>query len=147
MQQTIATDQWGIDDGYLDVKGEVHGISSATRQALLRAMGLDPDRPEQPPASGSPGDYADVVVLRGQRPWSAPAEGELLLEDGTSSHLSAQQEITLPLGYHQFTPGDAVRPIRVIAAPLHCHLPDDLRLWGWAAQLYATRSRQSWGIG
>jgi 4-alpha-glucanotransferase len=28
-----------------------------------------------------------------------------------------------------------------------CHLPAERQLWGWAAQLYAVRSRRSWGIG
>src|SRR5262249_2848314 len=36
------------------------------------------------------------------------------------------------------------------SSPAQCHLPADVqehRIWGWAAQLYATRSRESWGIG
>jgi 4-alpha-glucanotransferase len=28
-----------------------------------------------------------------------------------------------------------------------CHLPAERQLWGWAAQLYAVRSKRSWGIG
>jgi 4-alpha-glucanotransferase len=28
-----------------------------------------------------------------------------------------------------------------------CYLPPEPRLWGWAAQLYAVRSRRSWGVG
>ena len=28
-----------------------------------------------------------------------------------------------------------------------CHLPGKAQAWGWAAQLYAVRSRRSWGIG
>src|SRR6267142_1170773 len=39
------------------------------------------------------------------------------------------------------------RATRVIVAPPRCHLPEGFRIWGWAAQLYATRSRESWGIG
>ncbi len=31
--------------------------------------------------------------------------------------------------------------------PGKCWLPQDLRTWGWAVQLYAARSRESWGIG
>lgn len=30
---------------------------------------------------------------------------------------------------------------------LRCHLPKDLRGWGWAVQLYGVRSNRSWGIG
>ncbi|MFP5328095.1 MAG: 4-alpha-glucanotransferase, partial [Acidimicrobiia bacterium] len=36
---------------------------------------------------------------------------------------------------------------RVIVTPGDCHLPSDLSTWGWAVQLYAARSRESWGIG
>ena len=36
---------------------------------------------------------------------------------------------------------------RVIVAPETCYLPESLRIWGWAIQLYAARSRRSWGIG
>ena len=35
----------------------------------------------------------------------------------------------------------------LIVSPGRCFLPDDLRTWGFAAQLYAARSRDSWGIG
>ena len=28
-----------------------------------------------------------------------------------------------------------------------CYLPEDMRIWGWAVQLYSTRSASSWGIG
>jgi 4-alpha-glucanotransferase len=28
-----------------------------------------------------------------------------------------------------------------------CFLPEDLRVWGWSARLYALRSSQSWGMG
>ncbi len=28
-----------------------------------------------------------------------------------------------------------------------CYLPDDMRIWGWAVQLYSARSADSWGIG
>ena len=36
---------------------------------------------------------------------------------------------------------------RLIVAPATCFLPESLRVWGWAIQLYAARSRRSWGIG
>src|SRR4029450_3933946 len=39
----------------------------------------------------------------------------------------------------------------LVVAPGRCHLPAALegggRAWGWPAQLYAARSRSSWGIG
>jgi 4-alpha-glucanotransferase len=53
----------------------------------------------------------------------------------------------LPLGYHELQPHGAGEPVRVIVCPPACYLPEDLRAWGWAAQLYAVRSAESWGIG
>ena len=53
----------------------------------------------------------------------------------------------LPLGYHELRPLDGRPAARLIVAPARCHLPDGLRIWGWAIQLYALRSRESWGIG
>lgn len=154
MDKTINSDPWGIDDGYLDVKGDLHTISANTRAALLQAMGVDPAgangtsaNESGGPAAGAGGAYADVIVLRGQNSWTAEIPGQLLLEDGSSRGLAAGEVAELPLGYHEYTPEGAARPTRLIATPPHCHLPDGLRLWGWAAQLYSARSRQSWGIG
>ena len=35
----------------------------------------------------------------------------------------------------------------MIVAPAGCHASNGLFTWGWAIQLYAARSRRSWGIG
>ena len=35
----------------------------------------------------------------------------------------------------------------LLIGPGACHLPTDLRAWGWVVQLPTTRSRASWGIG
>jgi 4-alpha-glucanotransferase len=53
----------------------------------------------------------------------------------------------LPLGYHDIRPLDGRAARRLIVAPDRCHLPDGLRAWAWAIQLYALRSRESWGMG
>ena len=36
---------------------------------------------------------------------------------------------------------------RLIVSPSRCYLPEHWRSWGWAVQLYALRSAESWGIG
>ncbi len=54
--------------------------------------------------------------------------------------------IDVPYGYHRLDRDDGRRQL-VITGPGRCHLPADLRAWGWAIQLAATRSRRSWGIG
>ena len=52
----------------------------------------------------------------------------------------------LPFGYHRLHPRGGGETLLVVS-PGRCFLPDDLRAWGFAAQLYAARSRASWGIG
>jgi 4-alpha-glucanotransferase len=148
MPAQATTDEWGIDDRYLDVQGGEHVLSSDSRAALLAAMGVQATAPSE--AAPSPlGRYADVVVLRGRSPssFTPTGGGELRLEDGTSLHLDAGKPLTLPHGYHELHGDGADKPVRLIVCPAQCHLPAQLRTWGWAAQLYATRSRASWGIG
>ena len=54
----------------------------------------------------------------------------------------------MPIGYHRLIPAsDSDSSMRLIVTPGRCHLPEQLRIWGWSAQLYATRSRESWGMG
>ena len=72
---------------------------------------------------------------------------ELTLEDGAVLRVTDRVPPDLPLGYHRLRGLDDERAIRLIVAPHRCHLPEGLRIWGWAAQLYAARSGESWGIG
>ncbi len=60
----------------------------------------------------------------------------------------------LPPGYHRVTVycGESKRcSMQLVIAPARCHLPpvvqDGGRVWGWAVQLYALRSRRNWGMG
>ena len=138
------TDEWGIDDRYSDVQGRSHATSKASRAALTRSM-RGPDR----------GRYADVRVVpvsgatsgAASGSWRPDASGTLWLEDGSRQRVDRGGSIELPAGYHDFKAEGSDDLVRLIASPGRCHLPDDLRVWGWATQLYATRSRRSWGIG
>jgi len=141
-------DAWGIVSGYHDVPGAWHETPPETRAALLSAMGLD--------GAGGPPPEAPVRVLRrdpGPIPhsalriphWDGPAE--LSLEDGTVLRAERALPPDLPYGYHDLRPLDGAAPVRLIVSPGRCHLPEPLRGWGWAVQLYAARSSQSWGIG
>jgi 4-alpha-glucanotransferase len=56
----------------------------------------------------------------------------------------------VPIGYHRFTPQAATSEAdghALIVSPGRCHLRDRWRAWGWAVQLYASRSKASWGMG
>jgi 4-alpha-glucanotransferase len=71
---------------------------------------------------------------------------DLVLEDGSSRPIDGALPEGLPFGYHHLHPRGGGETLLVVS-PERCHLPDDLRVWGFAAQLYAARSRASWGIG
>ncbi len=160
------TDHWGIDDRYYDALGIQHVTSWTTRAALLAAMGVAPDPaavaeahvPENrahghhgPPSPAAPPIDDDLhgrvkVVRAGESPFIA-APGRLTLEDGTVIGVERALPPDLPIGYHHLEPRVGREQTLVIVTPGACHLPDDLRTWGWAAQVYAARSRASWGIG
>jgi 4-alpha-glucanotransferase len=130
-------DAWSIDDGYHDAFGAWRKTSPSTHRAIVAAMGGG-DRKK--PARRPP-----VRVVRVGATASVAARGDLALEDGRTVSVDRALPADLPLGYH--TLRGARRATRIIVVPARCHLPETLRIWGWAAQLYATRSRESWGIG
>jgi 4-alpha-glucanotransferase len=152
----MPTDRFGITRRYFDVHGHERLTSPETRAALRRAMGEpehvpEDDAPEAaakggaepPPRPASP----EPVRLLGPGADRALAEPvELALEDGSSRVADGELPADLPLGYHRMRARGGHESL-LIVAPGACHLPDDLRTWGWAAQLYAARSRASWGIG
>jgi len=130
------TDAWGIADGYHNAFGEWRVPSAATRGALLRAMGAEGHAP--PPAP--------VIVRQTGERIDIPAAARLVLEDGSELEFDGALSADIPPGYHELRPGDDGPPIRVIVSPGRCPVPAR-RSWGWAAQLYAVRSTESWGIG
>jgi 4-alpha-glucanotransferase len=136
----MATDAWGIDDGYWDASGRWHTTSPETVAALREAMGGGGT------ADGPPDGPAAWIVAAGRaEPLLGPCE--LALEDG--SELRAERELPpdLPIGYHELRPLDGAPVTRLIVTPGRCHLPDDLRAWLLTVQLPACRSAASWGIG
>jgi 4-alpha-glucanotransferase len=143
----MTTDAWGVDDEYYDALGTHRVTSPKTRAAIHAAMGVDSQHDQH----ASP-----VVVLRTGERHAAQMHGQLRLENGQRLEIGGELPTDLPTGYHDFyaggkTAGDKLtgdgQPLRIIVSPGRCFLPADLRLWGWAVQLYATRSRASWGIG
>ncbi|MEO8213938.1 MAG: 4-alpha-glucanotransferase [Myxococcales bacterium] len=141
----MATDRWGIEDRFHDAFGVERVIGDDSRAEVLRAMGVDPDEPAPPPD-----DRLLRVVRTGERA-AVGAGAELLLENGTGRltvGMDGNLPPDLPGGYHTLLPpGAAQEPVHLIVSPGVCFLPDDLKTWGWAIQVYAARSRESWGMG
>src|ERR687898_527815 len=138
-----AAEARGIATTFTDATGRRNEVPEATLEAVLEAMGPAPAAAAWPP----------VVVARAGRPatWSPP-EGEpatLVLESGQERPLPAELPGDLPTGRHRVEGRTGATTL--VVAPGRCHLPAGLeaggRAWGWAAQLYAVRSRASWGIG
>ena len=126
---------WGVATGFEDVNHRWREAPSASVQAVLAAMGANW------PAPGP----APVVTVRLDRPPRAVPSGQLTLEDGTTWRVERNLPVDLPPGYHRLAP-DGAPALAVIASPGRCPLPPEPE-WGFAVQLYAARSRKSWGFG
>jgi len=138
-----STDAWGVTDGYHDTVGGWHPTPAATRAAIHAAMHVDPVHGDLETAA----ERRSVLVLRaGDVPPEISYPAEVTLEDGTRLRLQRAWPPDLPPGYHTLREVDDTS-LPLIVSPGRCHRPFDLWGWGWAAQLYATRSSASWGIG
>jgi len=147
---------WGISEGYHDYLGHWCEVPGETLAAIREAMGAVPgaDGHEEDgfaPPGLAPHENPVVTFRPGEAPADATVGGpwELHTEDGAVVDLEDAGPLPpdLPLGYHRLVHRDDGRNRLLVASPGRCHLPSDLRTWGWAAQLYATRSTESWGIG
>lgn len=122
---------WGVEPAYDDAYGRRREVPEEVRAAVLAAMG------DEPP-SGDP----VRVARRGE---DMPAGALVTLEDGTPLGSMARLPEDMPYGYHDLELGDERQLL--IVGPGQCHLPAEAHTWAWAVQLYAARSRGSWGIG
>jgi 4-alpha-glucanotransferase len=133
-------DGWGIITAYEDAFGAWTEVPASTRDTLVEAMGGDP-------AADGPPAVDTVVVTRVGEPAHVEGATEVVCEDGTRRAIAGSSPADLPAGYHELLVPGEDEPRTLIVSPGRCYLPEDLRAWGWAVQLYALRSRSSWGIG
>jgi 4-alpha-glucanotransferase len=134
---------WGIEPGYHDVGGEWHQAPDDTVATFLECMGADVEHAEEPPGLGH--DNPVWVVPAGEQ---VRADGRWQVRTEGGATLEIQDWVpSLPLGYHHLTRLDDGREVRLIVSPGRCHLPEGLRTWGWAVQLYGLLSSSSAGIG
>jgi 4-alpha-glucanotransferase len=133
----VATDGWGIDDGWTDTDGRWHPAPPETIDAFRATM-----TPSVRVPAGRP-----VWVVRPGTAEPLLSRCHLRLEDGTDVGDLDALPADLPLGLHWLTPLDGGPVTTVIASPGRCHLPADLRSWGAVMQVPTTRSAGGWGIG
>src|SRR5688572_20220024 len=126
----------GLVKRYQDALGNWREAPAETCAAVAAAMGQPEQSAEEP-----------VLIVRRGRRKRLRAPAEITLEDGGRLKVETTLPPDLPLGYHTLRYRDRDQSIRLIVSPGACYLPEDLRVWGWSAQLYGLRSSQSWGMG
>ncbi|MGH9182974.1 MAG: 4-alpha-glucanotransferase [Acidimicrobiales bacterium] len=131
---------WSVDDRYEDAARRRRVVPPGSLEAIVAAMGASATRRRPPP-----GPPLRVIRAGAATPIADPVE--VVLEDGTALGRRDALPPDLPCGYHDLVPAGDGEPIRLIVSPGRCRLPPGGRTWGWAIQLYAARSRASWGIG
>ncbi len=126
---------WGVAPGFEDVDRRWRDAPPATVEAILAAIGA---------TAGAPGP-SPVLTIRLDRPAATVPPAQLTLEDGTTLPVEGVLPTDLPPGYHRLAL-ETGASMGLIASPGRCRLPTEPG-WGFAAQLYAARSRRSWGFG
>ena len=128
--------RWGVSTGFHDVGGGWHEASQEAVSAVLHSMGADTGEPPPPLA----------VTVRTDHELPSLGSGVVDLEDGSQIEVGdGPLPVHLPTGYHHFSP-NGKDPYPLIVSPGTVADPER-RQWGFAVQLYAARSRRSWGIG
>ena len=133
---------WGVVRSYRDNAGQWRQVPSSTVDAVLASMGAG--RRASPPGQG---DYDPVSVVAAGESHGVEGRWHLSLEDGAELDADGSLPPDLPPGYHRLSREADGHQRLLVATPGTCYLPDDLRQWGWAVQLYALRSSSSWGMG
>jgi 4-alpha-glucanotransferase len=96
--------------------------------------------------AGAPRE-ALVRVLPEGKPIRLATGSELRLEAGHCVRIHTRAPVVLPSGVHEWRSSPGKDEDWLIVTPMRCPAPPSARIWGWSAQLYAVRSRKSWGIG
>ncbi len=126
----------GVAPGWWGTDGAWHDVDPASAAALRAAQRGDADRADDPVPTWFVG-AGDEAALH------SPCV--VHLEDGTSVRSVGRLPADLPLGAHALVPDDGGPTTNLfVVAP---RSPRAARQWGWSTQLYATRSRSSWGSG
>lgn len=135
MTEWVDPGPWGVSPGFFDVAGGWHDASDEVVRAVLDKMGAT--------SAGPPA--ARAVTVRTDHPLPSLGPGVVVLEDGTEIRTRDGLLDGLTSGYHSFVSDEGtVTPLFVSPGRAPC---PPSREWGFAAQLYASRSKRSWGIG
>jgi 4-alpha-glucanotransferase len=132
MQPT--TDAWGIQQDWIDADDQPQHTSDATVALVRELIGTPPDDLEE---------TAPIVTRPGRR--LGLGRASVVCEDGGTRTVGDVLPEDFPLGYHRLTDASG-RERALVVSPGRCFVPTEQQ-WGFTVQLYAARSRRSWGIG
>ena len=152
-------DHYRVATAYDDWAGRPVTVADEVVAAVLTALGVDVSDPAAalaralaevpllPPTVVADAGVPSTVALTG-----AVTSATVELEDSSVRVLAvAGRELLLPadlpIGWHRLVvTADGVQVAATLVVP-PATLPEVARGWGWAAQLYQLRSRDSWGVG
>ncbi|MGI8888073.1 MAG: 4-alpha-glucanotransferase [Nocardioidaceae bacterium] len=137
MTSASAADAWGVQKHWVDANDVAQTVADDTIARLRELIG------EPPPDLAA---TAPIVTRPGRDLALGDAEVLVTCEDGQIRRVSGTIPADFPLGYHQLDLADG-QTRSLIVSPGRCWLPADWRAWGWTVQVYAARSRRSWGMG
>jgi 4-alpha-glucanotransferase len=132
MQPT--TDAWGIQQDWLDADDQPQHTSDEIVALVRELVGTPPDDLDR---------TAPIVTRPGRRLGLGPAT--VTCEDGSTRAVGDTLPADFPLGYHRIVDSSGTDRSLVVS-PGRCCTPTEQQ-WGFTVQLYAARSRRSWGIG
>lgn len=112
------------------------GVDASTEDSVARELAeVERRRAEQ--------KLPSTIVIREYETYDLRGPATIELEDGTSFAVERHVPDSVPLGWHRVVTGD--QTVTLAVAPRT--LPDVPHTWGWMLQLYAARSKDSWGMG
>ena len=153
-------EHYRVATGYDDWAARPVMVDDEVVAAVLAALGVDVSDPDAALARAlaevpllPPTVVADVGVPSSVALTGEATSATVELEDTSVRVLAvAGRELLLPgdlpIGWHRLVvaTADGVRTAATLIVP-PATLPEVARGWGWAAQLYQLRSRDSWGVG
>lgn len=140
LESQLKTNGWGVDLTYKDAFGKWHETPAETLEAIAAALGTDSGTVAAP-------QEESLLIVRVGEQHELPEVATIRLETGEEISAEGRLPPDLPPGYHSLYSSQSAAPARLIVSPCQCWLPEHLRTWGFAVQLYAARSHESWGIG
>ncbi len=143
-------DAWGVATRYENSDQQEVAVETDVVVKVLAQFGVDASTPDSVARELALVERRRAeqalpltIVIREQETYDLRGPATVELEDGGTVEVERHLPDSLPLGWHRIR--TATQTVTLAVAPRT--LPDVPRTWGWMLQLYAARSKDSWGMG